>query len=199
MDRRIIKTRRIIFKAMNNLMLTMPYDKIQVKDIIEVAEIGRSTFYAHFETKEDLAKAICFELFDHVFKSHVENCRLHSVSDKPYTMQEKFSHFFSHFQNKKDHYKPFLVYEDGRLLIRFFKAYVEQNVKINFVDKKMAQQQREYMLNYIFFALIGTLEWWLKDRMRLAPEKLAEYFMAATNSLNIEFELKEDEEALEVE
>ena len=194
MDRRIIKTRRIIFKAMNSLMLTTPYDKIQVKDIIEVAEIGRSTFYAHFETKEDLAKAICFELFDHVFRAHIQNCNLQNVSQQPYSLQEKFTHFFSHFQNKKDHYKPFLVYEDGRLLIRFFKAYVEENVNINFVDKEMAASQREYMLNYIFFALIGTLEWWMKDRMRLEPQKLAEYFMAATNSLNFEFELKESAE-----
>lgn len=194
MDRRIIKTRRIIFKAMNTLMLTMPYDKIQVKDIIEFAEIGRSTFYAHFETKEDLAQAICFELFDHVFKSHVENCKVHSGSDKAYTMQEKFSHFFSHFQNKQDYYKPFLTYEEGRLLTRFFKAYIEQNVTVKFTKPGMVATQRDYMLNYIFFALLGTLEWWLKNRMQVSPEKLAEYFMAATNSIEIEFQLKNDAE-----
>lgn len=194
MDRRIIKTRRIIFKAMNTLMLTMPYDKIQVKDIIEFAEIGRSTFYAHFETKEDLAQAICFELFDHVFKSHVENCKVHSGSNKDYTMQEKFSHFFSHFQNKQDYYKPFLTYEEGRLLTRFFKAYIEQNVTVKFTKPGMVATQRDYMLNYIFFALVGTLEWWLKNRMQVSPEKLAEYFMAATNSIEIEFQLKNDAE-----
>lgn len=197
MDRRIIKTRRIIFKAMNSLMLTMPYDKIQVKDIIEYAEIGRSTFYAHFETKDDLARAICFELFDHVFKTHVENCRLHSGSDKPYTMQEKFSHFFSHFQNKQDYYKPFLTYEEGRLLTSFFKGYIEQNVTVRFTKPGMVATQRDYMLNYIFFALVGTLEWWLKNRMQVSPDKLAEYFMAATNSVELEFELKEDAEKAE--
>lgn len=197
MDRRIIKTRRIICKAMNSLMLTMPYDKIQVKDIIEYAEIGRSTFYAHYETKEDLAQAICFELFDHVFKSHVENCKLHIGSEEPYSMQEKFTHFFSHFQNKQDYYKSFLIYEDGRLLTRFFKVYIEKNVTVRFAKQSMVSTQRDYMLNYIFFALVGTLEWWLKNRMQISPEKLAEYFMAATNSIEFEFELKEapEEEA----
>lgn len=191
MDRRIIKTRRIICKAMNSLMLTMPYDKIQVKDIIEYAEIGRSTFYAHFETKDDLARAICFELFDHVFKSHVENCKVHSSAKEPYSMEEKFTHFFSHFQNKKDYYKSFLTYEDGRLLTGFFKKYMEENVTVRFTKPGMMATQRDYMLNYIFFALVGTLEWWLKNRMQISPEKLAEYFMAATNSIEIDFELKE--------
>ena len=194
MDRRIIKTRRIICKAMNSLMLTMPYDKIQIKDIIEYAEIGRSTFYAHFETKDDLARAICFELFDHVFKSHVENCKVHGAAGKAYTMQEKFTHFFSHFQNKQDYYKPFLTYEEGRLLTSFFKRYIEQNVTVRFAKQSMVETQRDYMLNYIFFALVGTLEWWLKNRMQVTPEKLAEYFMAATNSIEIDFELKETPE-----
>ena len=31
------------------------------------ADVGRSTFYSHFETKDDLARQICFELFDHIF------------------------------------------------------------------------------------------------------------------------------------
>ena len=197
MDRRIIKTRRFIVKAMIDLMKTMPYDKIQIKDIIEYAEIGRSTFYAHFETKEDLARAICFELFDHVFKSHVENCKIHGNAGKAYTMQEKFTHFFSHFQNKQDYYKPFLTYEEGRLLTMFFKVYIEKNVTVRFTKQSMVATQKDYMLNYIFFALLGTLDWWLKNHMLISPEMLAEYFMAATNSIEIEFELKEETKSAE--
>ncbi len=53
-DRRVRRTRQRLEDALLELMLEKGYDKMTVQDLIDRADIGRSTFYAHYETKDDL-------------------------------------------------------------------------------------------------------------------------------------------------
>jgi len=53
-DRRSRRTRRLIAEALIALMLEGRYDHITVQEIIDRADVGRSTFYAHYRDKEDV-------------------------------------------------------------------------------------------------------------------------------------------------
>ena len=67
MDRRQQKTKIAIHQAMTTLLKKKKFEALTVQDIIDEANIGRSTFYSHFETKEELLEEICREMFAHVF------------------------------------------------------------------------------------------------------------------------------------
>jgi AcrR family transcriptional regulator len=53
-DRRIQKTQRLLREALASLIREKPYNSIVVKQILDHANVGRSTFYAHFRDKDDL-------------------------------------------------------------------------------------------------------------------------------------------------
>lgn len=53
-DRRIQKTEALLRDALAALIREKPYDDIVVKEILDRANVGRSTFYTHFRDKDEL-------------------------------------------------------------------------------------------------------------------------------------------------
>ena len=53
-DRRVEKTERLLHDALSSLIHEKTYDEIVVKEILARANVGRSTFYAHFRDKDEL-------------------------------------------------------------------------------------------------------------------------------------------------
>jgi len=53
-DRRVQKTQNLLREALASLILEKDYDSILVQEILDRANVGRSTFYMHFRDKDDL-------------------------------------------------------------------------------------------------------------------------------------------------
>jgi AcrR family transcriptional regulator len=61
-DRRVARSRRALKEALTDLILERGYEAVTVQDVIDRADVGRSTFYAHFLDKDDLLMAILADL-----------------------------------------------------------------------------------------------------------------------------------------
>src|SRR5258707_4872985 len=53
-DRRVQRTKQTLYHTLIALLAEKAFDKITVQEILERANVGRTTFYAHFQSKEDL-------------------------------------------------------------------------------------------------------------------------------------------------
>ena len=63
-DRRSQRTRRLVISAMMELLSEKRYDAITVQDLLDRADIGRSTFYAHYFDKEDVLASLVEQMLE---------------------------------------------------------------------------------------------------------------------------------------
>ena len=90
-DRRISKTKKAIYQAFLQLLNAKGYESTTVQDIINLADVGRSTFYCHYESKEMLLDELCRYLFHHLFER-----------EEHLTTEDYLAHIFLHFQKNQD-------------------------------------------------------------------------------------------------
>ena len=56
-DRRVRRTREALQASFASLVVSKGYDALTIQDVLDDADVGRSTFYSHFQGKEDLLRA----------------------------------------------------------------------------------------------------------------------------------------------
>ncbi len=176
MDRRQRRTRSAIFEAFISLLSRKNYEHITVGEIIERADVGRATFYAHFETKEFLLKELCRELFAHVFgfgDAHSEIFKCEEQADV-------FLHLFRHLQKNDNHILDLLSSRNNGLFLYYFKEELKALAARQlpqFSQRKAPQLPQDYWVNHIAATFVDTVQWWLENGKKEPPEQITEYFL----------------------
>ena len=181
MDRRQQKTRKAIFEAFEALLTRQNYNKITVQNIIDEANVGRTTFYAHFETKDDLLYALCTSLFDHVFSAHPDPESHHDFSLYEGDFKTIVSHMLYHLQENGKTLSKLMTGESSEVFLMYFKQYLNQKVLGCLLDEIESTNDKvpeEFLKNHISGSFVNMVQWWIKGGMKESPQNLAEYFLA---------------------
>ena len=178
MDRRQRKTREAIFNAFTALLSKKDFEHITVGEIIDLANIGRATFYAHFETKDFLLKELCAELFCHVFDSMKENNEHNHIfnCDAPDSV---FLHLFQHLQKNDNNILDLLASKNNELFLRYFKSNLYDLVvnQLTLLKTEKSQQlPTSFLVNHITSTFVETIRWWIVNGKKESPETISEYF-----------------------
>lgn len=173
MDRRQKKSRKAIFEAFTTLLKTKRYEQITVQDIIDTADISRSTFYAHFETKDMLLKAICSDIFDHIFAGS-----LCEYPDQGPQLQARLAHILWHLQEQKDQVLGILSCESGELFMAYFKERLRTLFTLYLAEFPQDLPQ-DFLLNHLVGSLCEAVRWWARRGMTEPPETVAAYYLRA--------------------
>ena len=179
MDRRQRKTREAIFNAFILLLSKKNYNDITVGEIIEVADIGRATFYAHFETKDFLLKDLCAELFDHIFHSEKGKEDSHNIFDCD-MHDSVFLHLFKHIKKNDNNICRLLACKNNDLFLEHFKTGVRELIVKHVTDfeaRKPSVIPDDFWVNHITVTFIETLRWWIENKTKESPETITKYFL----------------------
>lgn len=176
MDRRQQKTRQAIFRAFSSLLERKNFGNITVQEIIDEANVGRSTFYAHFETKDDLLKAMCTDIFQHVFSDDLKQESNHDFSHAGHDFEKEITHILYHLQDSRKNLKGLLACESGAIFMKYFKGYLREMFPA-YVEKRHYQAPAEYVLDIAVCSFAETVRWWITENEEYTPEQVAAFFM----------------------
>lgn len=179
MDRRQRKTREAIFGAFTQLLSQKDFTQITVGEIIDKADIGRATFYAHFETKDYLLKAFCEELFCHIFDTEHNEFEHRHIFDCDGS-DSVFLHLFQHLQKNDNNILALLSSQNNELFLRYFRSGLEGLIEshlVLFESHRGSSLPDSFWKNHIISAFIETLKWWLDNGMKESPETITGYFL----------------------
>ena len=170
------KTRTAIFRAFNRLLEEKHFHNITVQEILDEANIGRSTFYSHFETKDALLREMCSDIFDHIFSHELRSETSHDFSLSDHGLQEKITHLLYHLKDNKRNVIGVLSGESSELFMRYFKEYLV--TMFEQYPKSMRQGvPKEFARNHLVGSLAEAVKWWIGTRMKMPPEELADNYL----------------------
>ena len=182
MDRRQIKTRSAIISAFVKLLSHKRYEHITVGEIIDEANVGRATFYSHFETKQYLLKSLCDELFCHLFDCKDLTPYKHAHIFTCEATDSAFIHLFYHIQKNDNHLLDLLSSTNNELFLDYFQDGLKKLVEAHlpyFQHRKNSVLPDEFWSEHICVTYIHTIKWWISNGLKQPPEQIAEYFYLA--------------------
>ncbi len=170
-DRRINRTRQALRDALIALILEKHYDEITVQDIIDRANVGRSTFYTHFRDKEDLFRGDWERLLE-AFAQHI---------NLPGTANKQCMPIEGLFLHLKDFHHFYRALIRSQMIDRLFTygcGYLAQCIEKKFAAEppKRFKVPLPVIANYLALQMFGLLKWWLDNNMPYLPREMDEMF-----------------------
>lgn len=182
MDRRQRKSREAIFRAFTELLQENKSDHITVSKIIERADVGRATFYAHFETREALIEALCQDLFCHIFDAMNDAQQDHRHLFQCEAPQSVFEHLFRHLRINDHQILRLLTAQCDGLFVECFRdelGKLLQHQPHILAEGAKRGLPEDYWLSHVIDSFIGTVRWWYAHGFSISPEEVTDYFLKA--------------------
>ncbi len=171
------RTRDLLRGALLALIQEKGYDRITVQDILDRADVGRSTFYAHYRDKDDLLLS-GFEDIRTVLDTERDAAErgMGKTSEFLRPMLAVFQHVEGH-----RHFWGALTRKGGadlitRILRESVDELVREHFRSQFAGVKGDQVQLEAAMQFVAGACIALLIWWLDNDIPYSAEEIHSIF-----------------------
>jgi AcrR family transcriptional regulator len=177
-DRRVARTRKLLEDALHDLIVEKGYEAVTVQDIIDRANVGRSTFYAHYRDKQQL---LFFHFAD--LEAHLsEQQRLiRARSDDPVERVFGFSlAMFQHAQEYRRLWGAVVGKQTGVAIVRRIQGILEKVVgrEIGSLAGRGPSPKVPPIVTtqYVVNSMLGLLTWWLDEGSQYSAEEVDRMF-----------------------
>jgi AcrR family transcriptional regulator len=160
--RRVRRTRELLRSAFCSLIHEKGYDRITVQDILDRADVGRSTFYAHYRDKEDLLRS-GFE-DDHAALAAEKDAAERQAGRETPFLQPLLA-VFQHVEAYRQFWGPTSRTGGHDLVVRILQEGIDDLVRAHFRSQfpDADPNQLDAPMRFVASACMGLLMWWLDN------------------------------------
>ena len=179
MDKREVKTRQAVFEAMADLLKDHDFESITVGDILNRSGISRSTFYAHFNKKEDVIRELCDELFHHVLSPDLKKERGHDFSSySVFEYKHLLTHLLFHIQEDRALIKGINQGSAGVMFKQVLREKLKPLINACVRSKTLYREGIDPTLQQKLFteSFIVILDDWIEKDCEESPYIIADIF-----------------------
>ena len=170
-DRRVGKTRKALKEALTDLILEKGYEGVTVQDVIDRADVGRSTFYAHYMDKDDLLMAILADL-----EMPAPDSASWTADDPAFGWTLEL---FRHFGSGKRLFKAVASSQSGALARRETTSRLEDLVRAELSRLRAARRldafRVETVVRFLVGTFIGFMDWWMREENEHLPAEVVDH------------------------
>lgn len=175
-DRRVRKTQTLLHQALMSLVLEKKYESITVQEILDRADVGRSTFYMHYQDKDELLAAGLEHL-----KGLLDAARSTSIAlpGRPCERIMAFSlPMFEHAAEHRELLRAVLSSSAEPVVRREIHSVLTAVVGQQ-VEKELQRRKRticplspELLIHSLVSTYISMLTWWLNSKNPVPPKHM---------------------------
>jgi AcrR family transcriptional regulator len=179
LDRRVQKTRKLLQDALVELVSEKDFGSVTIQEILDRANVGRSTFYTHFQDKNELLHS-CFDELGKLFENH-NSLLLEGNKDLKDSNYADFTLNLFRFVGRNHRLFKALLGRQGIAIFNppiydYLFAYMHGAVKLLESRNKRTSLQTEMVAHYFTSAFIGILRWWVEKDMPCTAEEMDKLF-----------------------
>jgi AcrR family transcriptional regulator len=172
----------MLHDALMSLVLKKGYDAVTIKDIVDEANVGRSTFYAHYNSKEELFRS-GFEKLHTLLVEQQAAARIRNTELAERALGFSLA-MFEHARDHKDIYHALVRGRGGAIALQRIRQLllevVSADLAANLKASPDASIHRELAAQYVVGAFMSVLTWWLDRKARLPSAEIDAVFRRLT-------------------
>ena len=181
MDKRVVKTRHLIYKAFAEVLKEKGYSKMTVEDLLQASGVSRSTFYTHFRTKEDVLSSISDSIFHHVFSHSLTVEETHDFSKSNiFEYSHLLTHIFYHLHDEKELITAILSSNSKDAFLHDMRSHVMPIVDRLIADKviKPLNVPEPLLRQKVCEDFVLSVVYWFENGCEESPERIKDYFFS---------------------
>lgn len=178
-DRRVQKTQALLREALVALIREKNYDSIAVKEILDRANVGRSTFYTHFRDKDELLVSGIHEMLRSVRPTAARS------PAKSYERLVWFSLPIFEYHDRHRHAGEAKMGPKGRAVMHEHLRKVLAELIADDARKDLRGRGKttrrippDLLVPYLTSTFVLVLNWWIESRSQLSAREVNDLFRA---------------------